>query len=70
MGAVDLRSSVATTGGTLIFTAEPLTFQATLGAGPPLLSVAGIPSVSEWGLALLALMLGAAGFLVFRKRDY
>ncbi len=64
-GALDVRSSVATTAGTLMFTAPPLTFQATLGLAPPAASVA-VPTVSEWGLALLALMLAGAGILAFQ----
>jgi hypothetical protein len=52
--------SIATTSGTLTIVRVPLTFQATLSTP--------VPTVSEWGLALLALMLGAAGFLVFRRR--
>jgi hypothetical protein len=28
-----------------------------------------VPTMSEWGLALLALMLGAAGIVVFRRRS-
>jgi len=68
-GALDVRSSVATTAGTLFFTAPPLTFQATLGQAPPPppAAAASIPTLSEWGLALLALMLGGAGVLVFRR---
>lgn len=71
-GAVDVRSGVATTAGTLQFTSPPLTFQATLGSGPPPppASSTPIPTVSEWGLALLALMLAGAGPLVLRKRDH
>src|SRR5260221_4717722 len=66
-GVNDLRGPVATTAGSLQFTSSPLTFQATLGAAPPPVSAAGIPSVSEWGLALLALMLAGAGSWVFHS---
>ena len=69
-GALDVRGSVATTAGTLFFTAPPLTFQATLGQAPPPAAAAPIPTLSEWGLALLALMLAAAGLLVVRRRDH
>ena len=65
-GALDVRSSVATTAGTLMFTAPPLTFQATLGIAPPPAASVAVPTVSEWGLALLALMLAGAGSLAFR----
>ncbi len=73
-GALDVRGGVATTAGTLQFSSPPLTFQATLGSGPPPppppASSTAIPTVSEWGLALLAFMLAGAGSLLLRKRDH
>lgn len=50
-----------TTSGKLIFTAVPLTFQATLGA-----SQAAIPTLSQWGLLVLVLVLTAAAAFFLR----
>jgi hypothetical protein len=54
-----------TTSGKLVFTAVPLTFQATLGQAP---TISTIPTLSRWALLLLGLMLTATAVFFLRRK--
>jgi IPTL-CTERM motif len=54
--------SVATTAGTLTFTAVPPTFQATLGVAAP------VPTLSQWVLILLGVSLACMAVFILRRR--
>jgi hypothetical protein len=61
-GVQAFAGGVNTTAGILTFTSVPLTFQAALATATPL------PTLSQWGLLLLALALGAVAAFFLRRR--
>jgi len=64
-GTQFLGGSVPTTSGTLTFTAVPLTFQATLGQAA---TISTIPTLSQWALLLLGLVLTATALFFLRRK--
>jgi len=67
--AVSQFTSLASTQGPITFTsASNVTFQAVVGAAPPVV-VANIPALDPLVLALLALALGTLGFAALRRRQ-